>query len=360
MNLKTKLFVDKISFLIVIFSSFLRYFFRLIYRSTPDKVRSITFIKFAGGGSLISLIPLFSELQMQNFSVNILTAKSNKYLEFLFPNVVFYYINDKNIVTSIYSGLKWLLSSFLNPNTMVVDCEINSNLGFISSALSLKSRAYSFSTTPRDLFREIFLDRTLKFKWDFPRYKQIYSLITNPWSTFESKLNVPKKNNVLNLKIIFCPTCSDLEPLRRVRNNFWIDLAHLIYSKYGIKPLVVFQSESDFSRDSFSDDNFVVCITPNFSEFYNLIIESSLVITIDSLALHLAEFTGTPSVSLFGPSHPNALSELKISSIHYKQLSCSPCVHQYFTSPCNNNNICMDFNASEVFFSLVQVLDEPK
>jgi ADP-heptose:LPS heptosyltransferase len=358
MNLKTKIFLDKISFLIVILSSFLRYFYRLIFKLPIEKVHSITFIKFAGGGSLISLIPLFNELQQQNISINILTAQSNKYLEVLFQNVDFYYINDKNIITCINSGLKWVFFSLSKPNNIVVDCEINSNLGFISSALSLKSKAYSFSTTPRDLFREFFLDGTLKFKWDYPRYKQIYSLITTPGYSFEPKEYLQRKKNITDLKILLCPTCSDLEPLRRVNNFFWNNLAVLIYSKYGIKPLLVFQFENDYLKEDFSKENIVVCITPNFSEFYNLILESSLVITIDSLALHLAEFTGTPSISLFGPSHPNALSELQFSSVHYKNLSCSPCVHQYFISPCKSKNICMDFNASEVFCDLERILDD--
>ena len=64
----------------------------------------------------------------------------------------------------------------------------------------------------------------------------------------------------------------------------------------------------------------------NFSDLITLIKLSSLIVTGDTLALHLADVTGTPSVGIFGPSSPfRNGSMLKESIPVYEEIDCSFC-----------------------------------
>jgi len=64
----------------------------------------------------------------------------------------------------------------------------------------------------------------------------------------------------------------------------------------------------------------------NFSDLIYFIANARLVVTGDTLALHLADMTRTPAVGIFGPSSPRRNGPLfsKSRALH-RELSCSFC-----------------------------------
>lgn len=84
----------------------------------------------------------------------------------------------------------------------------------------------------------------------------------------------------------------------------------------------------------------------NLSELAELIRSASVVVTHDSLALHMGVLVGTPVVALFGPTIPDVFSPIKYSSFLVKaiwggeSLPCRPCYDGREFAACSNN-VCM-------------------
>ena len=88
--------------------------------------------------------------------------------------------------------------------------------------------------------------------------------------------------------------------------------------------------------------NLAGCLT--FSELHALLHLSDGYLGNDSGPLHLALATGTPTLGLFGPTHPDLIlpsrpfpKALFLYEPHY----CSPCLHQSDIPPCGGDNLCM-------------------
>jgi len=70
----------------------------------------------------------------------------------------------------------------------------------------------------------------------------------------------------------------------------------------------------------------VISLHFNFTELIQFINSACLVITSDTLAMHIADMVETPSVGLFGPTSPERNgSLLKDSVAIYKKMPCSFC-----------------------------------
>ena len=81
--------------------------------------------------------------------------------------------------------------------------------------------------------------------------------------------------------------------------------------------------------------------------------------TNDTGPMHIAFSCGTPTVALFGPASPIQYPGIKNTSIIYKDVYCSPCVHDFVIPPCNGDNICMKLiTVSEVFEKTKAQLDQ--
>ncbi|MHB1287233.1 MAG: glycosyltransferase family 9 protein [Leptospirales bacterium] len=82
----------------------------------------------------------------------------------------------------------------------------------------------------------------------------------------------------------------------------------------------------------------------SFGGLVALIRKGSCFLTNDSGPLHLALSIGTPTVGLFGPTHPGLIPARTPSSrtiFLYEPHYCSPCVHHIDRPPCGGDNICM-------------------
>lgn len=67
-----------------------------------------------------------------------------------------------------------------------------------------------------------------------------------------------------------------------------------------------------------------------------------VLLTNDSGPLHIAAALGTPTISLWGPTHPAHYAPHGSKHLHfYRPLYCSPCVHTTDHPPCGGDNQCM-------------------
>ena len=79
---------------------------------------------------------------------------------------------------------------------------------------------------------------------------------------------------------------------------------------------------------------------------------------IDSALLHFARLLKIPCESFWGPTNPATLLA-KIpglsEKIHYRPISCSPCIHVAETAPCCGRNLCIQglFDPAEILVDVV-------
>lgn len=82
----------------------------------------------------------------------------------------------------------------------------------------------------------------------------------------------------------------------------------------------------------------------SFGGLLALLRKGNCFLTNDSGPLHLALSIGTPTVALFGPTHPALIPARPPSSrtiFLYEPHYCSPCVHHVSRPPCGGDNICL-------------------
>ncbi len=82
----------------------------------------------------------------------------------------------------------------------------------------------------------------------------------------------------------------------------------------------------------------------SFGGLLALLRKGSCFLTNDSGPLHLALSLGTPTIGLFGPTHPALIPARTPSSrtiFLYEPHYCSPCVHHVSQPPCGGDNLCL-------------------
>jgi ADP-heptose:LPS heptosyltransferase len=99
----------------------------------------------------------------------------------------------------------------------------------------------------------------------------------------------------------------------------------------------------------------------SLGELFAVIDSGELIITNDTGPMHISFSLGRPTVSLFGPASPSQYGQNPSAFGIYKNIYCSPCVHDFLTPPCKGDNQCMkQITVEEVFdlckrvFSLAQ------
>jgi len=94
-------------------------------------------------------------------------------------------------------------------------------------------------------------------------------------------------------------------------------------------------------------------------ELIALLSGARLFITNDSGPLHLAASLGKKTIALFGPCSPGQYGNMPGTISIYKNVYCSPCVHEFDIPPCKGDNACMKaIGVDDVFETAVCVLDE--
>jgi len=82
-------------------------------------------------------------------------------------------------------------------------------------------------------------------------------------------------------------------------------------------------------------------------------------ITNDSGPMHIAFALQKNTVALFGPCSPQQYTNQKNAYFIYKNIYCSPCVHQFTISPCRGDNQCMkQLNMNDVHIIVNKILNE--
>ena len=140
----------------------------------------------------------------------------------------------------------------------------------------------------------------------------------------------------------------------------WAHIVRTLKEKHGLSP---FFTGAEADRATYSEIETLsgvqgvnVAGELSLRESMSLYKEMDLAVCVDSGPAHLAASTGTPTVTLFGPTDPVRWSPLGLNckSLFDDSLSCRPC---HYKKTCTNRECLTEFPPERVLETCEQVLD---
>ncbi len=338
-----------------------------------QKPKHIAFFKLLGGGSLVVALPTFVALRRKfpQTKISIVTgpatsafAKSLK----IFDEVLI--IDDRRLLNLLFSSLRVLFWMFRRVDVSI-DLELHSRLSTVFNTIAMvKSRVGlidQHSIWRKRLYtHSVFLN---PFGAVYETYDCIAGLFgiqsveTSLACRHWSEVVVQSKNSMdwrpqsyrSGDYLVLGVGSSELATERRLSIPQWVAILKLVAPHYSTvvllgntadasigRKIVAAYQESDELRIHFH----MIAGQTSLEESIQILHSSKCFVGVDSALLHLARWSGIPSLSFWGPSDPRTrLRSLGIvEKSFYQRLSCSPCVHLIEPAPCQGNNICMEFD----------------
>ena len=339
----------------------MRSFWKTYFKIFETSSNKILVIKFMGIGNF------YVYDQILNKDTTLITLQSNKTA---IEKVAVY--NKHNIYLDLSGTVKLLISFFRNilrifftPYKLVINLEGESSFARFLSFASMSNTVRGLSSRHKnfldyygyDVFypESEFVSRftyAKKMLTEFTPYQSErfkIALIHQQekfWSCLQSNKKIIKNINIY-------PTCSKTDKLRRYPLDQWAIIIDMI-QKYvsGCKITLIFPNEEDEQFDDFNslflnDDSIELKIT-NYDEFIQSIKNNDFIVTVDSLALHIAEKYKKFCLALFSSSSPFALNITETSYPFSKALDCCPCSHRYFIPPCKFQTQCAHLERDDI------------
>ena len=369
MKLKTKIVIDRIAGIPLVYflnvlarvlGSFLR-----IDHSLNKPVKRIAVSKFVGMGSIVQATPLLKALRKKfpEARIYFVTNISNKALFNYIDEVdEVLCINDKDALALIGSSLKIIMKLWKNRPDLYIDLEIYSNYSSVITTVSLARNRMGFFKDDK-MYRKGMYTHMVFFNIKSPvsqTYLQFARLMGCNDVVTEVRLNDSKigegvinsvrqkLNSLAEEYILINPNASDLRLERRWPADKVIQLIESLSAENTSMQIVLIgdKNESGYvnSITSRVQKNLNLIDSSgklNLHELIAIIKNADLLITNDTGPMHLAFALKTRTVSLFGPCSPIQYGGLGQTVSIYKNVYCSPCVHEFLIPPCNGNNQCM-------------------
>jgi ADP-heptose:LPS heptosyltransferase len=310
--------------------------------------KKIVVVKFLGVGNFVAIND-----HLEN-KLLITSIKNKNILEaFGYQEVI--YIDDSSIGKLFFSTLKLITKLIFTKYQTVINLESESRFAKSLCLFASPQDSCGLSSSNRSILDSLIYKRYL-VKSESISMADAYLYLLNGVLTVNSDLNeyystmlhrrgVMIEWGKINTVAIY-PSCSSTDRLRRLSDEDLSELGQSILNK-GKNFNFYLQSKDDeqypFLMSQFPNNT----ILSGAHEFVDSIKKADLVITIDSLALHVAQNYDKHIVAYYGPTSPtNIKFSAKVVPI-YNPYICSPCTHKYFNKPCNDSAYCMKIEKSK-------------
>lgn len=368
MKLKTKIQIDKLLGLPIVYllnalARILGFFLRIDH-SLSKPVKTIAICKFVGMGSIVQSTPLLKTLRKNypNAKIIFVTNQTNVSLFHFIDEVDdVFYVSDKGILSLIGSSIGLLWKLWKNRPDVYIDLEIYSNYSSVITTMSLARNRMGFFKDDKS-YRKGMYTHMIFFNIKSPvsqTYLQFARLQKCKEISTEVKLNASKIdstsittiNTKLNISllekyILINPNASDLRLERRWLSENVIQLIKILEVEYPDFKIILIGDKNEVPYvHSIAKQLGTNVIDSSgkltLHELIALISKTTLLITNDTGPMHLAFGLKVKTVSLFGPCSPQQYGGMGNTIAIYKNVYCSPCVHDFLIPPCKGDNQCM-------------------
>jgi ADP-heptose:LPS heptosyltransferase len=328
---------------------------------------TLTIIKMLGGGSLAiaypSLLALKRTSGLRKFQI-VTTPAVEPFARALGVFDEILVIRDGSALELFIDGLKAIRRLFLSD--AVIDLEIHSRLTTVFSLLTCARNRVGFYTE-NSFWRRRISSHLLFCNFSngiYYSYDQIALLFGVDLpdadacrATFRKALPARAKFGEGVRLVAVAPCCSDLSRERMLEPQEWCRIIGSRFTGGGApEPVEIHLLGSRRDRPYLEGLGEALGKAVRGARIVNhageFTLEESIcflgsaeqLLCIDSALLHFARLLGVPTVSFWGPTDPRSLLRPWSGSndeVHYRNISCSPCVHLAQQPPCNGNNICM-------------------
>lgn len=332
----------------------LLFFFRVrrkVFSPPRDKVKNIVVVKFFGMGSVLLMTPMIRGLKSlyPDARIYLLTFAENRdfcaLIDVIDEVLTFH---SRNIFVFFADMFRHLLMIWRVRPEIVVDAEFFSNFTDLLSLLTFaKIRVgYHLRQVARGggLTHRVSLNTHHHITYSFfslvaalgAKYEDtdldILSLKTPSESEFHSvtaKLKLAEGSKVIAVN----PNASALSFLRRWPAEYFVSLISKMAEEY---PQYTYVFVGSKSERGYVEDIVIQIGSPNVVNFAGLLTinelcallkRSELLITNDSLALHIGSAYNKAIVAFFGPETPKFYGPLSQRSLcFFENIPCSPCL----------------------------------
>ena len=347
--------------------------------------RTILFLKFIGLGSIVRASSLLRAAKDKHPEARMAFA--------VFPGcapLVSMYdevdqvlvVRDRSLVHLVVDTLKLIVWCWRNQVDLVVDLEVHAKYSSIVSALSLARNRAGFAGTTsrfrRGLYTHLVFWNPIRFvDHAYAQLGKSIGLETRD----QPPINIPesKKDEADRylrelgwepgtLLIGVNPNASDLKTERRWPREHFVSLIESIPTDLRCMILLV-GSPAEYSYVQTiasqvkvgSERVFNIAGRVSFGAFVHLLSRLDLFVTNDSGPLHLAREFATPTVSLWGPTHPINYSPRGSGHISlFRPIYCSPCTHASDVPPCGGDNQCLkQISPQRALKAVLRLLKQP-
>lgn len=371
MNIKTKLWLDNYIF------GFLVRMLNLIViplgkilsidHSLDQQFEKIAVCKFKGMGSVIQSTPMLKAIKDKhpNAKITYISTKENKAILQQIDEVdELLLLNDGNVFQLIKNIIPFWWNVFSRRFQIYIDLEVYSNFSSLITITSAAKNRLGFYLNSRN-YRMGNYTHMMYYNTRSPiaeTYMQFARLLKCENSDFalselnaraiaKSPIQLPQQYILIN------PNASDLRIERRWPATHFANLCTAIQSDFPELGIAFVGSPGEKSYvdqlvKAIPDKKNIINLAGKTSilELINIIAGAALVVTNDTGPMHIAYAKGTKTLALFGPCAPGQYGQFKNTWVVYKNVYCSPCVHEFATPPCKGNNVCMKtISVEEVF-----------
>ncbi len=329
--------------------------------------RTITIVKMMGGGSLAIAYPSLLALKRTAGLSRLQIVTTPAILPFAKALGVFdeiLVIRDGGVLELLTDSVRTIRKLFLSD--AVVDLEVHSRLTTVFCLITCARNRIGFYTES-SFWRRRISSHLLFCNFSngiFQSYDQIAQLFEVDVPSADVcratfRCNSPSDAKTANGAhvVAVAPCCSELSRERMLETDEWCRIVGLqLKARESSAPVEVHLLGSprdrpylDGLREALGKAVGGAPIVNHAGDFtlkdsIRLLASADVLLCIDSALLHFARLLGVPTVSFWGPTDPRTLLRPWPGSrdeIHYRKISCSPCVHLAQRPPCNGNNICM-------------------
>ena len=370
MNLKTKLALDR--FLGVVVGIPLNYLVRLMGKimrfdhSLDREMKKIVVCKFKGMGSIIQATPLLKTLRNRypNAEIIFVTSIENEKIVSKITCINGAYIlNDRSFFKLIGSSFSLVRRLIKFRADVYIDLEIYSNFSSIITTLSIAKERFGYYLR-ENRYRLGMYTHMMYFNTKAPisqTYLQFARLLSI--DSVDDKLYEIEKNNSIQVEfdnyIVINPNASDLRYERRWPAENFIALSRKIAETHPeLKQIYIGgPSESEYVKaitEQLTGKPQIIDLSGKTSidELIEILRKTQLLITNDTGPMHLASCLNSSVIALFGPCSPSQYGFGNNVHVIYKNVYCSPCVHEFAHPPCKGNNQCMQLISVDEVYSL--------
>ncbi len=310
-------------------------------------------IKFLGAGNFVAM----SDVIDKNTILVSVASNQHAIENFLKPKACFY-IDDSNFLSLAITSMSAILFVCKGRFNQVVNLETESNFSKLLTTLAGARETLGLTNTHKSYLDAFIYDRYLVnpimvSKSDSIRLLVDFQLVTNRHALASIKESQEEFLSAVRFhgpitKIVFAPSGSDTNRLRRLKDGIWQEIADKLFKKYpDISIDIIFPGVDDWQYQpmklAFGARERCAIRIGSYSDYLNILTSADLIVCIDSQTLHISSQLGVPTVCFFGPTSPYGVKHASTVYPISKAGACSPCMHKYFSVPCKNKAVCMDF-----------------